>query len=82
LPRITARASLNGYSCTPVCLCPKDIEKFNMDKDYSTRTPMVVRALEKDTNPFRSKEEGEKVLGQEYPYLSVIGFADSALLLQ
>jgi hypothetical protein len=53
-----------------------------MDKDYSTRTPMVVRALEKDTNPFRSKEEGEKVLGQEYPYLSVIGFADSALLLQ
>jgi hypothetical protein len=34
---------------------------------------MVVRALEKDTDPFRPKEEGEEVLGQEYPYLSAIG---------
>jgi hypothetical protein len=51
----------------------KILEKFNMDKAYSARAPMVVRALEKDTNPFRSKEEGEEVLGQEYPYLSVIG---------
>jgi hypothetical protein len=29
--------------------------------------------FKKDTNPFRPKEEGEEVLGQEYPYLSVIG---------
>jgi hypothetical protein len=33
-----------------------------MDKTYSARTPMVVRALEKDIDPFRPKE-GEKVLG-------------------
>jgi hypothetical protein len=44
-----------------------------MDKAYSTKTLMVVRALEKDTDPFRPKEVGEEVLGQEYPYLSVIG---------
>jgi hypothetical protein len=44
-----------------------------MDKAYSARTPMVVCALEKDTDSFRSKEEGEEVLGQEYTYLSVIG---------
>jgi hypothetical protein len=51
----------------------KILEKINMDKAYSARTPMVVRALEKDTDPFRSKEEGEEVLGQEYTYLSAIG---------
>jgi hypothetical protein len=44
-----------------------------MDKAYSARTPMIIRALEKDTDPFRPREEGEEVLGQEYPYRSVIG---------
>jgi hypothetical protein len=33
-----------------------------MDKVYSARTPMVVRALKKDTDPFGLKEEGEEVL--------------------
>jgi hypothetical protein len=51
----------------------KILEKFNMDKAYSARTSMVVHAMEKDKDPFRPKEEGEEVLGQEYPYLSVIG---------
>jgi hypothetical protein len=51
----------------------KVLEKFNMDKSYSARTHMVVRALEKDKDPFRPKEEGEEVLGQEYSYLCVIG---------
>jgi hypothetical protein len=52
----------------------KVLEKFNMDKVYRFKTPMVVRALEKDnTNPFRPHQEGEEVLGSEYPYLSVIG---------
>jgi hypothetical protein len=44
-----------------------------MDKAYSARTPMVIRALEKDKDPFKPKEQGEEVLGQEYLYLSVIG---------
>jgi hypothetical protein len=44
-----------------------------MDKAYSARTPMVVRALEKDKDPFKLREEGEEMLGQEYPYLSAIG---------
>jgi hypothetical protein len=50
----------------------KILENFNMDKAYSARTPMVIRALEKDKDPFRPKE-GEEVLRQEYPYLSAIG---------
>jgi hypothetical protein len=41
----------------------KVLEKFNMDKAYSARTPMVVHALEKNKDPFRLKEEGEDVLG-------------------
>jgi hypothetical protein len=48
------------------------LEKFNMDKVYPSKTPMVVRALEKDTGPFRPRQEGEEVLGSEYSYLSVI----------
>jgi hypothetical protein len=44
-----------------------------MDKAYSARTPIVIRALEKDKDPFKPKEQGEEVLGQEYLYLSVIG---------
>jgi hypothetical protein len=49
------------------------LERFNIDKAYSARTPIVVHALEKDTDPFSLKEEGEEVLGPEYTYLSVIG---------
>jgi hypothetical protein len=41
-----------------------------MDKAYSVRTPVIVYALEKDTDPLRPKEEGKDVLRQEYPYLS------------
>jgi hypothetical protein len=50
----------------------KVLEKFNMDKIYVLRTPMVVHALEKDIDQFRPKQE-EEVLGHEYPYLSAIG---------
>jgi hypothetical protein len=48
------------------------LEKFNLDKAYPSQTPMVVRALEKDSDPFRPRQEGEEVLGFEYPYLSAI----------
>jgi hypothetical protein len=70
--RITNRTSSDGYSCTSVCLCPKVLEKFNMDKAYPLITPMIIHALEKDSDPFKPKQEGEEVLGSEYPYLSVI----------
>jgi hypothetical protein len=50
----------------------KILEKFNMDKVYPSKTSMVIRALEKDTDPFQPRQEGEEVLGSEYPYLSVI----------
>jgi hypothetical protein len=49
------------------------LEKFNMDKAYPSKTPMIVRALEMDKDPFRPRQEGEEVLGPEFPYLSAIG---------
>jgi hypothetical protein len=44
-----------------------------MDKAYPQRTLMIVRALEKDKDPFRPKQEGDEVLRAEYPYLSATG---------
>jgi hypothetical protein len=49
----------------------KILEKFNMDKDYPPKTPMVIRDLEKETDPFWPCQE--EVLGSKYPYLSAIG---------
>jgi len=43
------------------------LEKFNMDKCHPLKTPMVVRSLEADKDPFRPKEEDEEVLGPEVP---------------
>jgi hypothetical protein len=51
----------------------KVLEKFNMDKAYSSRTPMIIRALEKDIDIFQPLQDGEEVLGSEYPYLRAIG---------
>jgi hypothetical protein len=44
-----------------------------MDKAYPQITPMIIRALEKDKDPFRPKQEGEEVLRVKYSYLSAIG---------
>jgi len=51
----------------------KLLEKFNMDKAYPNKTPMAVRSLDKEKDIFRPREEGEEILGSEYPYLSLIG---------
>jgi len=49
------------------------LEKFNMNKCHPLKTPMVVRSLEVDKDPFRTKDDDEGVLGPEVPYLSAIG---------
>jgi hypothetical protein len=44
-----------------------------MDNVYSARTPIVVGALEKETDPFMPKEEWKDMLGsEEYTYLNII----------
>ncbi|XP_074347070.1 secreted RxLR effector protein 161-like [Apium graveolens] len=44
-----------------------------MDKSHPLTTPMVVRFLEPDNDPFRPREDDEEVLGPEIPYLGAIG---------
>jgi hypothetical protein len=51
----------------PTGYVQKILEKFNMDKVYSSKTHMIVRALEKDTDPFWPHQEREDVLGSKYP---------------
>jgi len=51
----------------------KVLKRFNMDKSHSLCTPMVVRSLDVDKDPFRPQEKDEELLGLEVPYLSVIG---------
>ncbi|KAI3720027.1 hypothetical protein L6452_20934 [Arctium lappa] len=51
----------------------KVLKRFNMDKANPLSTPMVVRSLNIDNDPFRPCEENEDVLGPEVPYLSAIG---------
>lgn len=51
----------------------KVLERFNMKDAYPLKTPMVVRSFDVEKDPFRPKEEDEKLLGPEYPYLSAIG---------
>jgi hypothetical protein len=50
----------------------KILEKFNMNKSYPTRTPMVVLSLDMEKDIFRPRDDNE-TLGQNYPYLSAIG---------
>jgi hypothetical protein len=51
----------------------KVLERFGFEKAYPAKTPMIGRSLHIDQDPYRPKEEGEEVLGVEYPYLSAIG---------
>ncbi|XP_070045869.1 secreted RxLR effector protein 161-like [Nicotiana tomentosiformis] len=44
-----------------------------MDKAQPLSTPMIVRSLEANKDPFRTPEEDEELLGRETPYLSAIG---------
>ena len=51
----------------------KVLERFNMKDAYPLKTPMVVRSLDVEKDPFRLNEVDEKLLRPEYPYLSAIG---------
>ena len=51
----------------------KVLKRFNMDQSHPLTSPMVVRSLGPDTDPFGPKKKNEEVLGPEVPYLSAIG---------
>jgi hypothetical protein len=49
------------------------LERFGMSECKPLSTPMQVRSLDVDTDPFRPLKAPEVVLGEEYPYLAAIG---------
>ena len=63
----------NGIFVHQSTYTEKVLKRFYMDNAHPLNSPTVVRSLEVDKNPFRSKEENEKLLGPEVPYLSAIG---------
>ena len=51
----------------------KVLKRFFMDEAHPLSTPMVVRSLDVNKDPFRPQEKDEEILGSEVPYLSAIG---------
>ena len=51
----------------------KILEQFYMDQAHPLSSPMVVRSLDLEKEPFRHKKPDEETLGPEVPYLSAIG---------
>ncbi|XP_070045524.1 secreted RxLR effector protein 161-like [Nicotiana tomentosiformis] len=49
------------------------LKRFYMDGAHPLSTPMVVRSLDMNKDPFRPQEENEELLGPEVPYLSAVG---------
>ena len=43
----------------------KILEKFNMDKAYPSKTPMVVRSLDMNKDQFKPRDENKELLGPE-----------------
>ena len=50
----------------------KILEKFNMDKSYPAKPPIVVRSIDPEKDVFGPWDEGEEIVGSEFPYLSLI----------
>ena len=63
----------NGIFVHQSTYTEKVLKRFYMDKTHPLNSPMIVRSLEVDKDPFRPKEENEKLFGPEVPYLSAIG---------
>ena len=63
----------NGIFVNQSTYTEKVLKRFYIDKAHPLNSPMIVRSLEVDKDPFRPKEENEKLLGPEVPYLSAIG---------
>ncbi|KAG7531778.1 Reverse transcriptase RNA-dependent DNA polymerase [Arabidopsis suecica] len=63
----------NGILVHQKAYTEKVLKRFNMDQAHPLSSPMVVRSLGLDSDPFGPKKDEEEVLGPEVPYLSAIG---------
>ncbi|KAL0433727.1 UNVERIFIED_CONTAM: Retrovirus-related Pol polyprotein from transposon TNT 1-94 [Sesamum latifolium] len=51
----------------------KVLKRFHVDKAHPLSTPMVVRSLDVNKDPFRPPVHNDEILDPEVPYLSAIG---------
>ena len=63
----------NGILVHQSTYIEKVLKRFSMDTAHPLSSPMVVRSLEVEKDPFRPRENDEEILGPEVPYLSAIG---------
>jgi len=63
----------NGMLMHQKTFTQKLLEKFQMQDCKPLSSPMVVRKLDKMEDVFRPADEGEEILGENYPYFSAIG---------
>ncbi|KAG7527821.1 GAG-pre-integrase domain [Arabidopsis suecica] len=59
----------NGILVHQKAYTEKVLKRFNMDQAHPLSSPMVVRSLGLDSDPFGPKKDEEEVLGPEVPYL-------------
>lgn len=57
---------------TPKILYRKVLKHFYMEKSHLLCTPMVVRSLDIDIDPFEPRKKDEELVGREVPYVSGI----------
>ena len=63
----------NGIFVHHLAYISKVLKRFYMDNAHPLSTPMVVRSLDVNKDPFRPRMDDEELLGPEVPYLSAIG---------
>ncbi|GKA21673.1 hypothetical protein Tco_0701662 [Tanacetum coccineum] len=63
----------NGILVYQNAYIEKLLKRLYMDKSHPLSTPMVVRTLDVEKDPFWPPNGDEKILGPEVPYLSAIG---------
>ena len=64
---------LNGVLIHQSSYTEKVLKRFFMDKSHPLNSPIVVRSLEVNKDPFRLKEENEELFGPKVSYLIAIG---------
>ena len=63
----------NGIFVHQSAYISKVLKRFYMDNAHPLSTPMVVRSLDVNKDPFRPRMDDKELLGPEVPYLSAIG---------
>ena len=63
----------NGIFVHQSAYISKVWKRFYMDNAHPLSTPIVVRSLDVNKDPFRPRMDDEELLGPEVPYLSAIG---------